>query len=292
MAIRLFATDMDGTLLRDIDKGFDTDLFESVLTRLSEAGAYFVVATGNQYPKSLHYMEGFTDRGIYFIAENGAYIADGQRDLKVASFDDQTVREVVAVLEDFPEAGVLYSTYGGAYIPEDRAGVISSIVQEHLEHLGSEYAQNFHYLDFMQRFYPGVEPIADAQILEGKKVVKFALTSHRKDTEQLMVRLLERLPENVLPVQSGFGAIDLISRGINKGTALEWLGERLGVKPEEMMAFGDAPNDLEMLRYAGTGVAMGNAAELVKEAADLVIGTNADGAVLKYIDQVLKNQQA
>lgn len=292
MTIRLFATDMDGTLLTDADKSFDTVLFEHILTRLTDAGAYFVVATGNQYPKSLQYMDGFTDRGIYFIAENGAYIADGTQDLKVSSFDSATVRQIINVLEEFPEIGVIFSTHQGAYIHESRAETFTAIVREHLDHMGMQTPAEVNYLDFMRRFYPGTQNIDNYDALEEKDVVKVALVTHKRDTESIVGRLLEKLPEHIVPVQSGFGAIDLISRDVNKGNALAWLGEKLGVKPEEMMAFGDAANDLEMLGYAGVGVAMGNAVPAVKEAADVIIGENKDGAVLTYIQEILNHQQA
>lgn len=110
MKPRLFAVDMDGTLLTDT-KTFDADLMEFVLQKLEEIGGYFVVATGNQYPKCLEYMQDFRGRGIYFIAENGAYIADGYQDLRVSGFSDQTAKEVLTVLNDFPEVGVVVSSH-------------------------------------------------------------------------------------------------------------------------------------------------------------------------------------
>lgn len=287
MKTRLFAVDMDGTLLTD-SKTFDHELLDHVLVELNRRNGYFVVATGNQYPKCLEYMKDFRDRGIYFIAENGAYIADGTQDLLISGFADETVTKVLKVLEGFPEIGIVISSHEGAFIPEDRAEVITSIVQEHLDYLGADFPHDIDYLSFINRFYPGTTTIRNYSQLAGKNVVKFALQSHRQDTENLLGRLIDKLPSNVVPVQSGFGAIDLISRGVNKGTALTWLCEKLSVESQEVMAFGDASNDIEMLHFAGTGVAMGNATPAVKTAADIVIGENKDGAVLKYIAETLK----
>ena len=287
MMPRLFAVDMDGTLLTDT-KTFDAELLDSVLTRIQETQGYFVVATGNQYPKSLEYMADFRERGIYFIAENGAYIADGKQDLRISGFSEKTSAEVLTVLEDFPEVGVVISSHRGAFIPMERAETISRIVQEHLDYLGADIPRDIDYLSFINYFYPGATAISDFKELEGNKVVKFALQTHRAQTADIEARLLERLPEAVVPVQSGFGSIDLMPRGINKGTALAWLCKELGVEAKEVMAFGDASNDLEMLNFAGTGVAMGNAISAVKSAADVVIGQNKDGAVLTYIAQTIK----
>lgn len=290
MSIRLFATDMDGTLLTDSEKSFDTAAFADLLARFKKEGIYFVVATGNQYPKSLQYMKEFAGQGLYYIAENGAYIADGQKDLRVTSFSRETVEAVLAVLADLPQVGVVFSTHQGAYIHQERADRITAIVREHLGYLADDYALETNYLDFMRRFYPGSQEIADYGVLLEKSVVKFALMTHKADTEAVLDYLNRELPQEIVPVQSGFGAIDLISRGTNKGTALAWLAERLGVAAEEIMAFGDAPNDLEMLQYAGVGVAMGNASPGVKAVAQQVIGNNNDGAVLTHIAEVLEKQ--
>ena len=97
----------------------------------------------------------------------------------------------------------------------------------------------------------------------------------------------EVLPQTVTPMVSGFGAIDLVRTGVNKATGLKDLCERLNADPEGILAFGDGENDMEMLRYAGWGVAMSNAPEVVRNAADEVIGSNEEQAVLDYLEQLL-----
>lgn len=71
-----------------------------------------------------------------------------------------------------------------------------------------------------------------------------------------------------------------ISHGsVCKQSALAWLVQKLGILPEEVAAFGDGENDLEMIQYAGLGVAMGNAVPLLKQAADLIApACDEDGA--------------
>ena len=74
----------------------------------------------------------------------------------------------------------------------------------------------------------------------------------------------------------------------DKGRALEQLAGALGVDMSDTAAFGDYLNDLGMVRAAGYGVAMGNAHEDVKAAADEVVGTNADNAVVEKLRQWLQ----
>ena len=98
---RLIAVDMDGTFLTDA-KTFDTDRFERILPRLQAHGIYFVVASGNTYTKLTDYMKGFENRGIIYIAENGAYLADDSGELVVHPFKEEDVPHVYEVLDTLP----------------------------------------------------------------------------------------------------------------------------------------------------------------------------------------------
>lgn len=69
----------------------------------------------------------------------------------------------------------------------------------------------------------------------------------------------------------------MLPRGGNKGVGVATLLDRLGVRPEEIMAIGDAENDIGMLELAGVAVAMGQASEAVKAVASHVTASNADG---------------
>lgn len=89
-----------------------------------------------------------------------------------------------------------------------------------------------------------------------------------------------------MPVSSGHGSIDLIHRDVSKATGLARLGARLGIDPADMLAFGDGGNDLSMLEFVGTGVAMANAPDNVKQAADAMTGSNDDAGVLTYLEGV------
>jgi Cof subfamily protein (haloacid dehalogenase superfamily) len=72
---------------------------------------------------------------------------------------------------------------------------------------------------------------------------------------------------------------DIVVRGVDKSVGLEKIGESFGIGPHEMIAFGDGGNDISMLQYAGLGVAMGNAGEEVKRAADYVTTSVDDDGI-------------
>lgn len=73
----------------------------------------------------------------------------------------------------------------------------------------------------------------------------------------------------------------------DKGMALKWLGEKLGIKREEIMAIGDSGNDRSMIEYAGVGVAMGNSPDDIKSIADYVVPSNNDEGAAWALEELI-----
>ena len=82
--------------------------------------------------------------------------------------------------------------------------------------------------------------------------------------------------------------IEFAAGSASKESALRVLTQLLGITSAQVMAFGDAENDAEMLSFAGIGVAMGNAAEILKQIADMVTASNAEDGVAQTIEKLLK----
>lgn len=80
---------------------------------------------------------------------------------------------------------------------------------------------------------------------------------------------------------------EFTDKGIDKGRALSFALPRCGIDPADLVAFGDGQNDVAMIRLAGTGVAMGNAVAELKEAADMVCGTNNEDGIADALAQLL-----
>ena len=86
-------------------------------------------------------------------------------------------------------------------------------------------------------------------------------------------------------VRSATFFLEFLNKKVNKGTGLELLASHLGVKQEEVIAMGDAGNDLHMIEYAGMGIAMGNAFKEVKEAANYITDNNENDGVATAIEK-------
>lgn len=85
---------------------------------------------------------------------------------------------------------------------------------------------------------------------------------------------------------AGMSLLEVNAAGVNKGTTLEWVYDHLGVASERVLAFGDNHNDMEMLRQAGMGMAVGNAVPELKAVADKVIGDVETEAVAAEISEI------
>jgi hydroxymethylpyrimidine pyrophosphatase-like HAD family hydrolase len=81
--------------------------------------------------------------------------------------------------------------------------------------------------------------------------------------------------------------LEILQAGVSKWQALQQLAAQQGITPEEIMAVGDDHNDLDMIRYAGLGIAMGNAVPEVQAAADAVTGSNAEDGLVQALERFI-----
>ena len=85
--------------------------------------------------------------------------------------------------------------------------------------------------------------------------------------------------------------MEIVDPNINKAIALDFLAKKLNITQGEVMAIGDSNNDLDMIKYAGFGVAMGNAFESVKAIADAVTASNEESGVAEAIEKFILNSK-
>ena len=117
---------------------------------------------------------------------------------------------------------------------------------------------------------------------EDEKVHKLLLICRENDTDRVAADLARSFPELTV-VRSSRILVEVMNRGVDKAAAAGLLLDTWGIRPDEAMAFGDQSNDLELLRFAGTGIAMGNAPETVRAAADYVTEDNNHEGIEKAL---------
>jgi hydroxymethylpyrimidine pyrophosphatase-like HAD family hydrolase len=116
------------------------------------------------------------------------------------------------------------------------------------------------------------------------KLLARSATHPADDFFELVSRTLGGLAESTHSSSSAL--VEISAAGVTKAAGLAWLCERQGIEPSEVIAFGDMPNDIPMLTWAGRSVAMGNAHPAVREAADEVGRTNDEDGVARYLRDV------
>ena len=123
--------------------------------------------------------------------------------------------------------------------------------------------------------------------IKGLNVLKFNLMEIDKP---LLIKEARKQIEDIdaLEVTSSWkNNLEIMKEGSSKGEAVKYLSHLLGIDREEIITFGDNYNDLSMIEYAGTGVAMGNAEEDVKKVASYVTDLNTESGVAKAIDNLV-----
>jgi Cof subfamily protein (haloacid dehalogenase superfamily) len=260
--IKLIATDMDGTFLRD-DLTYDEARFARLRPQLQQQGIRFVVASGNQYFQLRSFFSTYPD--TIYLAENGAYIRDQKRIYALHSFTEVVVQQILAELAVIPDLNIIVCGQNSAYILDNVAPA---------------------YVTKMRQYYYELAVVPNFDQLEDH-IAKFAIGCPPAQTDILVMQLRRRLAGLAEPTSSGHGDIDLIQPGMNKAAGLRELGQILDIGLEEMCAFGDGGNDLEMLREAGLGVAMQNAQPAVAAVADTQTVNNQAQGVLVYLEKLL-----
>ncbi|MFZ3101429.1 MAG: Cof-type HAD-IIB family hydrolase [Desulfitobacteriaceae bacterium] len=124
---------------------------------------------------------------------------------------------------------------------------------------------------------------------EAEGVEKMLVIGEEQDLDALTTILRERYSKTVHFTKSKPMFLELIEITVNKGVALASLAELYGIAREDVMAIGDSYNDIEMLEYAGLGVAMGNARPEVQMKANVITGTNQEDGVAQALERYVLN---
>ena len=114
--------------------------------------------------------------------------------------------------------------------------------------------------------------------------VKILMSVHPEQLKQVQEQIAAFLPKELSVVQTAAFYLEVIPSQINKGQGIRSICSVLGIQTQDVIAFGDAENDIPMLREAGIGVAMGNAADAVKAEADYVTHSNNEDGIAAALE--------
>lgn len=261
--IKLIASDMDGTLL-DENGQVPPETFGLILA-LREHGVRFVASSGRRYDRLCDFFSPVKDR-MDFVASNGAQVfADGvQIDREV--YSHLAIRRLAKTVAMFPNMHLALFDRTKSYLLDDEDKFVREVDKD---------------LPNVERIYELPSP--QVSII---KASIFCDDGNVMDNAYVLQRELGGL---FTFAPSGSSYIDAMQPGISKASGIAQVMEYHGIDASEVMAFGDAMNDYEIIRFVGTGCAMANGRPALRAVADRVIGSNVEHAVQSEMRRVLES---
>lgn len=264
---KLIATDLDGTLVREDETV--SAYTHQVLERVRAAGIHIVGATGRG-PRLVELIRKDIPPADYLVLAGGGHVLSMAEVGRPLVLRDERLEG--AILSD------ILSTI------EFEVGPLSVLVEAGDHHdapLVGDFDPTWRYPD---RF----EVMTRAEALAGPIIKGFARHPHH-DADALLAVARRLIPPRLASItQAGLGYIEICPPNVDKATGLAVVGTATGVDACDVLAFGDMPNDLPMLRWAGFGsVAVANAHPVVRAIADEVTASNDEDGVATYLDRLL-----
>ncbi|MFB0847488.1 Cof-type HAD-IIB family hydrolase [Paenibacillus oleatilyticus] len=259
MNYRIIALDVDGTLLNDDYEV--TDKTVEALRTAHEAGARIVLCTGRGPANAIPVLERLGLTGV-LITHNGAATVEtpGPKLLHQFGFEVQTIAELIR------------------YCREQKVHFdVNTALDMYVEKVGEREAAMY------EKYMVSPERVEDvlSMTVPLVKLTMFGSEEEMDAVERDLARV--SLPPSVHALRSGVHFVDVMSKEVSKGRALQALAAQWEIAPEQIVAVGNYYNDIDMIRFAGLGIAMDNSPDAVKEAADAVTLSNNDDGVYEAL---------
>lgn len=264
MKYKLIALDVDGTLLND--QYVLTEQTKQTIREVHEAGSEIVLCTGRAPASTLPILQELGLEGTMITHNGAATVHADERGQTLVHEFSFSLEAIHPMLDYARREGIHFD--------------VCTPFNMYIERIG-EYEKQMY-----KKFLINPKLVTDVAEL-GLPIVKFTLFSQPEVLDRVQREWDEqKLYGDLRMIRSGDLFIDVMSAEANKGNALRALAESLAIDSGEIMAIGNYYNDLEMMAYAGLGIAVDNSPEDVKASANAITASNnEDGvheAILKY----------
>ena len=263
----LIATDVDGTLLDEHER--ITPRTRAAVRAAVDAGVQFVLATGRP-PRWIAPVVDALGLTPMAVCANGAVIYDSATDkiLSARTLSPDVLAELAEIATRvIPGAGLAVERVGRSAHDAATPQFVSSPGYEHAW-LNPDNTE------------------VSVQDLLSAPAVKLLIRKAGARSGDMAAALAAHVGiEGDLTYSTNNGLIEVVPLGVSKATGVEEVAQPLGIVAADVVAFGDMPNDVPMLRWAGLGVAMGNAHPDAIEAADEVTAPNTDDGLARVLER-------
>lgn len=266
MNYKMIVLDLDDTLLRD--DGTISSRTKKALMTAQEAGVKVVLASGRPtfamraIAKELE-LEKF---GSFILSFNGAKITNCQtgEELFSSTLSVETVHKLYEISK------------------QEGLSALSYIDDEIITEARNGYTE-------IEAGITGMNVIQVDSFVQTVKqpVVKVLMVEAPEKLVKVEKKLQQQLAGQLSVMRSKPFFLEFTEAGVDKGTSLHQLIQKLGIAQQEVIAMGDSYNDLAMIQFAGLGVAMGNAPDDIKKVADYITDTNMNDGVAKVVEKFI-----
>lgn len=268
MRYKLFACDLDGTLLDD-NSNVSKDNFDAI-EQMTKDGIEFALCTGRTFyeiPQSLRDFQSIR----YIIYSDGSVIYDKKKNKNVYEhyIDMQTLIRLYNLLSSYD---TMIEFYENKEPKTDKSKL--NINSYHY------YKIDENYIDVIDKTRIGIDDLSSAVDLFDKTEllnVFFKNSDERKNCFEKLKHF-----DDIIFTTSMTNNIEITAENVSKGSALSKLGELIGAKSNEIIAAGDSKNDLPMFEFAGLPIAAGNASDEIKSITKNTACSNNE-SIVKYI---------
>ncbi len=255
MDYRLIATDMDGSLLNSEVEISSRNI--RALKKAYENNIYIVLATGRMYASA-----NFYTRSLGFqpaiISNNGASLVDHKA--RLIYENSLSYSKLEEILESLEGSQLYFHLYGHDRIYPRKLD---------MDFLQGYYGLKDGGLSVDYEVFNELEELSKRDI----KIYKILISSEDRTRLEAIRQSLSKI-DGIEITSSWINNIEVMNKGVSKAKALETLCKKIDLDPSQVIAFGDNENDLDLIEYAGLGIAMGNGVDLLKARADYVTKTN------------------
>lgn len=275
MGIKCIALDMDRTTLNA--RGKLSDGNKKALQDAMDRGVHIVIASGRSFsalPEDVMALKGIE----YAVTCNGAevyYIPEKKR-MKSYCLSKQAVTAIMEITKSMPvtyEAFIRGQAYAGVEYINDpvRFGATPQTVE------------------YVPRTRTMIQDIKAFIGEHDTELNSMDIIVRNQEMKRRVWKLLEEQVKDIYITSSVIQLIEISDKNAGKHSGLEFVARHLGISHEEIAAFGDADNDVDMLKAVGIGVAVANASEKCLAAADMVVGHHDADGVAEGIYELLKS---
>ncbi|MFV1991513.1 MAG: HAD family hydrolase [Acidimicrobiales bacterium] len=260
-SIKLVATDLDGTLVQP--DGTISPRTTAALNAISDAGIELVLATGRPPPFVLTVLKEIPTASKVICANGAATLDPTSRELThTMPLGDNLAQLISELSEAVPGIGFAAEWE-----------MVFAYDQTFRDALNSDRMHS--------------PSIAHIEEILNEPVYKILVMHPDISGPDLFEKVNTLIGQRSEPTHSGLGFVEVAASGVNKSVALSRICAERGIEADNVIAFGDMPNDLAMLKWAGFGVAMDNADTRLKQVSDFVTRSHTDDGVAVVLEALL-----